>query len=211
MATVPLPDLPLVELAVVRDRTADPGSKFLDVRSYELTTIRQGKKSAVFTYDVLHRRALDASIMVAHHEVGGRVHVWLRSAIRPPVGLRPIEPKSTPVFWEMPAGLVEPGESPHAAAVRELREELGFEVEAMEILGGWSLPAPGFIGEMHHYFHVRVDPAARKEPPGDGSPLEEGAAILAIPLDDALAACREGLVHDAKTELALRRLKDLFP
>ncbi len=54
---VPLPDLPSVELAVVRDRTADAGPKFLDVRSYELTTIRQGKKSAVFTYDVLDRRA----------------------------------------------------------------------------------------------------------------------------------------------------------
>ena len=207
---MPLPDLPSVELEVVRDRTSEPGPRFLDVRRYDLVTVSAGKKSAVFTYDVLDRRALDACIMVAHHEVGGRVHVWMRSAIRPPVALRPIEPRSDGLLWEVPAGLIEPGESPHAAAARELDEELGFRVEKLETLGGWSVPAPGFIGELHHYFHVRVDPSTRTEPVGDGSPLEDAAVICAIPLDEALAACREGLVRDAKTELALRRLADVI-
>jgi len=33
------------------------------------------------------------------------------------------------VFWLTPGGEIEAGEEPHAAAVRELREELGLEVE----------------------------------------------------------------------------------
>jgi ADP-ribose pyrophosphatase YjhB (NUDIX family) len=34
-------------------------------------------------------------------------------------------------FWLTPGGEIEAGEEPHAAAVRELREELGLEVEVM--------------------------------------------------------------------------------
>ncbi|MGP3990754.1 (deoxy)nucleoside triphosphate pyrophosphohydrolase [Streptomyces sp. 3N207] len=44
--------------------------------------------------------------------------------------------------WELPGGKVEPGESAQEALVRELREELGVEVEAMDRLPGeWELKA----------------------------------------------------------------------
>lgn len=49
----------------------------------------------------------------------GRVLVQQRSAHRSMAGL-----------WEFPGGKVEPGETPEAALVRELREELGVETQA---------------------------------------------------------------------------------
>lgn len=170
-----------------------------------------GTTSAAFKYDVGNRKALDAVVMAVHFVRGGVRHVFLRSAIRPPCALRPVPPAHDGSLWELPAGLVEPGEEPAAAAAREIDEELGFTVaaSAMRELGPFTFPAPGIIGERHLFFHVEVDPAARGTPGEDGSALEAGAEIVAVPLRDALEHCRRGLLPDAKTELGLRRLAEL--
>jgi 8-oxo-dGTP diphosphatase len=44
-----------------------------------------------------------------------------------------VEPVYKPE-WEIPGGMVEPGESPRAACVRELREELGLDLEPGRLL-----------------------------------------------------------------------------
>jgi 8-oxo-dGTP pyrophosphatase MutT (NUDIX family) len=43
-------------------------------------------------------------------------------------------------LWGLPAGAIDPGESPAAAAARETREETGLEVRATRILGAFGWP-----------------------------------------------------------------------
>jgi len=211
-----LPAPPPIRVAVARDRTAESRAAggFLDVRRLDLVaSFPDGTESAPFAYDVADRKALDAVVLAAHFTVDGVRHVYLRSAARPPCALRSVPPAHGAILWELPAGLVEPGEDPVESAVRELAEELGFVVDpsAMVALGPWTFPAPGMIGERQVFFAVAVEPASRGTPTEDGSALERHAAIVTLPVEVALAHCRRGELRDAKTELGLRRLAECPP
>jgi ADP-ribose pyrophosphatase len=209
-----LPPLPAIALRVARDRTEEARATggFLNLQRLELVaTYPDGSASAPFAYDVATRAALDAVVVVAHYRERGARQVFLRSAVRPPLALRAMAPGHDGHLWEVPAGLIDGGESPEDAAARELREELGFtaSASAMTLLGPWGFPVPAMIGERHVYMHVEVDPQARAAPTEDGSALERHASIVTVSLEDALDLCRRGKLRDLKSELALRRLAEL--
>jgi ADP-ribose pyrophosphatase len=221
-----LPPLPRIALRIARDRTAEsrPTGGFLNLQRLDLVaTAPDGLDSPPFRYDIATRASLDAAIMAAHYLEGSVRKVFLRSAIRPALALRtdPIAPwkagatgaphgsrSHDGALWELPAGLIDEGESPAEAAARELEEELGFVVDASSMvgLGPNVFPVPGFLAEAHYFFHVEVDPKKQKTPSEDGSALEKNALIVAVSLDEALEHCRTGVICDAKTELVLRRL-----
>lgn len=201
-APLPLPRLsdPPIDAELERENA----TPFLRI---ERLRVRLGAEA--FTYDVVTRLALDAVAIAAHFERDGRTHVMLCSAIRPPLYWRTRDARRT-TLWEIPAGMVEPGESPRVAAARELHEEVGARVEpdALAPLGPPMHLAPGMIAELHTYFHVAIDPVALEPPPGDASPLERHATLAAVPLDEALALCASGEITDLKSEIVLRRLKE---
>lgn len=214
-----LPPLPAVHLELVEDLTPQHGAGFLRlVRHRYRAHYPDGSVSQPFLYDAVDRRALDATVIVAHYQDQGKPWVYLRSAVRPPISLRqgrsPIAEHDTPGLWELPAGLVEIHEHDslegvRRCAARELAEELGFEVPESNLLplGPSAFPAPGFVGERHFFFEVTVVPAERQVPMLDGSPLEHNGMVIAVPLADALQACDEGTIEDEKTEVALYRLQ----
>lgn len=188
-----------------------------------VATFASGEDSATFPYFCVGRRALDAVVVTPHFvSTSGERMVLLRSALRPPPFVRPEDIRPVPEkaslgeLWEVPAGLVEPGEmNPEGlriGAARELLEETGYDVrpEDMKELGPSTFPSPGVIGERHFFFHVEIDPQKRAHATEDGSQLERHAAVCEVTLAAALAGCRSGEIEDGKTEIALRRLADLF-
>lgn len=54
-------------------------------------------------------------------------------------------------LFEFPAGAIENGENPSTAALRELREETGYEAKSLKLLGEFYL-APGFCTELMYVF-----------------------------------------------------------
>ena len=211
---------------VVEDTTegarCDQG--FVRVRRRRLSvTFADGTTSAPFPYDEAWRENLDAVTIAAHYrDAGGVPYVYLRSAMRPPLALRPPEPVAAVQtdapggIWELPAGLVERDERTAEGllrcAAREVEEELGFRVDAARYapLGRGMFPTPGLIAERIHFFHVEVDPAARAVPSEDGSVLERDAVIVALSLEHAMTLVRAGKIEDMKTEIGLRRLDDHY-
>lgn len=55
-------------------------------------------------------------------------------------GMVLVERKNPPLGWALPGGFVDVGESCEAAAVREMREETGLDVELTALLGVYSDP-----------------------------------------------------------------------
>jgi ADP-ribose pyrophosphatase len=218
-----LPALPKHHLKVVEERPLNTGPGFLRLRRQILRVeYEDGTLSEPFEYDAVDRSKLDAVVIVAHfRDAAGVRHVFLRSCVRPPLVLRPIEGRPVPEketlgnLWEAPAGLVEEDERTveglARCAARELHEEVGFQVDpsALAPLGPSTFPAPGMVGERHFFFHVEVDVTKQGKPPEDGSPLERLARVAAIPLKEALELARRGEIEDEKTELALRRLAEI--
>jgi len=105
---------------------------------------------------------------------------------------------------EIPAGTLEPGESPDHCAKRELEEETGYRCgQLTKILECYI--APGYSTEKIHFYLARELVRSSMNTEED-----ESISVQVTRIDEALEKIRRGEIRDAKTVCALYRAMDVI-
>lgn len=101
------------------------------------------------------------------------------------------------ISYEVPAGLIDDGETPEQAAARELREETGYEADSMEYVTRTVLA----IGTSNEQTYVYI---GRGLTAGQSS-LDEDEFVECEIVDiyDAICMVKNGQIVDSKTIIAI--------
>lgn len=96
-------------------------------------------------------------------------------------------------IWEIPAGTLNPRETPLECAKRELTEETGFSADKWQKLGEIT-PVPGYSDEQIHIFLAFQLSSATQQLDKD-----EVLNVRERSLEDAIAMIYDGVIQDGKT------------
>ena len=99
---------------------------------------------------------------------------------------------------ELPAGKLEPGEEPGAAAARELAEETGYTAAALTKLAE-ILPTPAYCTERIYVYEAQGLSGAGEQRLDRGEFLD----VVPVPLDQAVEMVLSGEISDAKTQVGI--------
>ena len=136
---------------------------------------------------------------VVHHKTGGVCVVPLTDDGRVYV-VRQCRYPYHDVLTEIPAGKLDPGETPEACGRRELLEEVGAVAGKMTSLGQ-LFPTPAYVDEVI-YMYLAENLTYTRQKLDDGEFLKAEAVPLAQLVDEILA----GKIRDGKTQAALLKV-----
>ncbi|MCT4507171.1 MAG: NUDIX hydrolase [Tepidibacter sp.] len=107
------------------------------------------------------------------------------------------------VIVEIPAGKLEEGENPRDCAIRELKEETGYEAKNIKFLNEFYTSA-GFSNEKM-YLYLATDLQAGKCCPDE----DEYVDVMNVDLEKALNMVINNEIKDSKTIIGILLAKDL--
>jgi len=168
------------------------------------------------TMSIVYRGTVFSVEATKHRFPNGQEHEVAIVRHRPSVVIVPIQDDGRAVLirqyrpalerelWEVPAGSIDRGESPEAAAARECEEEIGKTPRVVERIASF-FPTPGYCDEEMIFFRVSE---LRDPPPDSPHRPDDDEDIHAQPftIDEARAMVTRGEIVDLKTAYALTLL-----
>ena len=97
---------------------------------------------------------------------------------------------------EIPGGVIDPGEDPQKAALRELSEETGYEPAGPECRFqdlGWSYPNPAILNNRCHLSIVGPVALRNEQRLDEGEMIE----VVEIPIEDVPVMIQQGKINHA--------------
>jgi ADP-ribose pyrophosphatase len=172
---------------------------------------KNAKIDSRFAFDGKYLKVRQDTIHIPDH----RVKTWDIVVTLGAVAVIPIDSQGRLVLveqWrraleritlELPAGMLDPGESPEECAQRELQEETGFKAGFLKDFGG-CFSSPGSMSEyIHLYLGKDLSP----------SPLQADDTdvidVRAVSLDEAKKMISNGQICDSKTIVGILRYATL--
>jgi len=131
--------------------------------------------------------------IVVHPEVIGVVPVLDDGRL---LLVRQFRKAASRVLLEIPAGGIDPPESPEDAVRREMEEETGYRVGSMRLLTRFYT-SPGFTTELMHLY------AATNLEPGEPTENTDQIELVPLSLEESMERVKSGEMADAKSIVAL--------
>jgi len=163
--------------------------------------IFEGRVIRVEREDVTLSNGRTTTIEAVRHR--GSVVILAQPTPRTVIVIRQYRPVISQWIWELPAGSLDPGESPDVAVVRECEEETGWTPTRVTALGSWY-PTPGFCDEIMHFY--RCESLTRPTGPVHQD-VDEQIEPAEVTLDALAEMIADGRVMDMKTVVGLTLLR----
>lgn len=104
---------------------------------------------------------------------------------------------------ELPAGRIDPDESPKETGIRELEEETGYSAENTTYIGK-LYPTPGYSDEVIYLYACTVDDERGETDPDEGEFVETEL----IPIEKAVEMVMDDEIPDSKTQILILKLNE---
>lgn len=181
----------MTEIEIINQRTLADNAYRLEL--FEIKQIQDGK-TETHTREVYFRPE-GAAILLVDRE---RKMILLTRQFRLPVHLK----TENDIILEVCAGIIDEGELPEQAIVREVEEETGYRISEIEqIAEGFMTPAS--VTE-YAYFFIGYYSADMKVNAGGGVDAGENIDLVEIPATEARELLLAGKIRDVKTILLLQ-------
>ena len=167
------------------------------------------ERAAEITSKTIHQGKFISLVQDKICYVDGDCHVWDKITHPGAVAVIPLTEKGDFVLieqWrstvqqvtlEIPAGLIDPGETIEECAQRELQEEIGQKAKKIDYLG-WFFTSPAILTEKIHLFVAKeLYPSKLHAEDTDKIDIRE------VSRKEALVYIKNGTIVDAKTALAI--------